>query len=98
MENPTYPAWKQALIYGVYLSIALIILSLIFYVSNLYTESWSAYFSYAVILGGVIISAVQYRNKVLNGFISYGKSVSVGFLTGLFAAIILQFLLSFFCK
>jgi hypothetical protein len=88
MENPNYPAWKHAMLYGLYLSIALIILSLIFYILDLYAESWVGFIGYAFLLTGVIISALHYRNKYMNGFIPYGKSVTVGFLTGLFASII----------
>jgi len=88
MENPTYPAWKHAMLNGVYLAVALIILSLLFYILDLFTESWTGFIAYAVLLAGVVLSSVQYRNKHLGGFISYGQSVSVGFLTGLFAGII----------
>ena len=88
MENSDYPVWKHSLVYGLYLSVALIILSLLFYVLDLYTETWTGYIAYAFILAGVVISSVHYRNKYLGGYIQYGKSVSVGFLTGLFSAIV----------
>ena len=89
MENPTYPVGKHAIIYGLYLSVALIILSLISYVLDLYKYSWAGYIGYAFLLVGVAVSSIHYRNKYIGGFIAYGKSVSVGFLTGLFASVVL---------
>ncbi len=88
MENQQYPMWKHSLMYGIYLGVILIILSLVFYILDLHGENWTGYINYVFILGGVILASVTYRDKYLNGFISYGQSFSVGFLTGLFAAII----------
>ena len=88
MENQQYPSWKHSLMYGIYLGVVLIILSLVFYILDLQAVNWTAYVNYVFILGGVILASVTYRDKYLNGFISYGQSFSVGFLTGVFAAII----------
>lgn len=88
MEDQQYPMWKHSLMYGIYLGVVLIILSLVFYILDLHAETWTAYISYAFIFGGVVLASVTYRDKYLGGFISYGQSFSAGFLTGLFAAII----------
>jgi len=88
MENQSYPAWKHAITYGIYLGIALIILSLLFYVFDLYTENWTSYITYAVLLGGVVISSIFYRDKHLGGFITFKQSFIVGFYTAIFAGII----------
>lgn len=88
MENSNYPVWKHALLYGLYIGIALIILSLLFYVTDLFRHNWVGYINYAVLLVGVVFASITYRDKYLNGFIPYGKSVSVGFLSGLFASVI----------
>jgi hypothetical protein len=88
MENQNYPAWKHALLYGVYLGAAIIIISLLFYVLNLYTENWINYIIYVVLLGGVVYSALTYRDKHLNGFITFGQSFMIGFFTVLFAAVV----------
>lgn len=88
MENQDNPAWKHAFLYGVYISGVLIILSLVFYLLELYTEKWPGYISYAILLGGIILSSVAFRDKYLKGFITFNKSFSVGFYTGLFSAII----------
>jgi hypothetical protein len=88
MENQNYPAWKHALLYGVYLGAAMIIISLLFYVLNLYTENWTNYIIYVVLLGGIVYSALTFRDKHLNGFITFGQSFMIGFFTVLFAAVI----------
>ena len=88
MENNTYPKWKHALMNGIYVGIALIIISLIFYVADVYTAKWPGFISYAVLFAGIGYSIYLYRDNHLNGFITYGEGVSLGFLTGLFAAIL----------
>ncbi|OQX77233.1 MAG: hypothetical protein B6D61_07515 [Bacteroidetes bacterium 4484_249] len=88
MENQNYPVSKHAFYYGIYTGLGLIVISLIFYLLDLYGEKWTSYISYLILLSGITLSSLSYRNNRLNGFITYGNSVSVGFLTGLFAAII----------
>ncbi len=87
MENQPYPASKHALVYGAYVTAALIVLSLAFYVLDLYGQTWTGYISYAVLLIGVVIASYHYRDNHLGGFITYGQSFMTGFLTALFAAI-----------
>jgi hypothetical protein len=88
MENQNYPAWKHAITYGIYLGIALIIMSLLFYVFDLYTANWTSYITYAVLLGGIVVSAIYYRDKHLGGYITFKQSFLVGFYTALFAGLI----------
>lgn len=89
MENQSYPASKHSLIFGVYISIVLIVLTLFFYVLNLHTERWTGYIGYIFLLGGIIYASLQYRDKRLGGFATYGQSFSAGFMAGLYASIIL---------
>ena len=89
MENQSYPVAKHSLMYGVYTSVLLIILSLVFYVLDLQAASWPVYISYAGLLGGIVITSLHYRDNRMNGFATYGQSFSSGFLAGLFASIIL---------
>ena len=88
MENNHYPVWKQALNFGLILSLAMILLSLLWYILDLSTNKAVGYVGYAVLLAGIIISEINYRDRKLGGYITYGKSLSTGFLTGLFASII----------
>ncbi|MEZ5195054.1 MAG: DUF4199 domain-containing protein [Bacteroidales bacterium] len=79
MENENYPIWKHSFLYGIYLGVALIIVSLIFYILGLYGEQWTGYISYVVLLAGIIMTSIAYRNKYLGGFITFGQSFSVAF-------------------
>ncbi len=96
MENKKYPSWKFALTYGLYIGVALIVLSLIFYLLDLHTEKWTSYLSYVILLLGILLAQMHYRDKHLDGYITFGQSFSVGFLTGLFASIIAAIFSFFF--
>jgi hypothetical protein len=96
MENKKYPSWKFALTYGLYIGIALIILSLIFYLLDLQAEKWTSYITYVVLLLGILLAQMHYRDKHLDGYFTFGQSFSVGFLTGLFASIIAAIFSFFF--
>ncbi|MFU8842985.1 MAG: DUF4199 domain-containing protein [Bacteroidales bacterium] len=90
MENQTNPVWKHTFQSGIFLGIALIILSLLFYVLDMHTQRWTGFISYGALLIGIIYASVTYRDKFKNGLITYGQSFSTGFYTGLFAAVIIS--------
>ena len=96
MENKKYPSWKFALTYGLYIGAGLIVLTLIFYLIDLHTEKWTSYISYVILLLGILLAQMHYRDKHLDGYITFGQSFSVGFLTGLFASIIAAVFAVFF--
>lgn len=79
---------KVALTNGLYMGIALIVISLILYLLGLNAESYAPYFSYAVMIGLTIVFVLQWRNKYNDGYISYSSAFGNGFLTILFGAII----------
>lgn len=96
MEKQSYPVSKHSFIYAIYISVALIILTLVFYVLDLYAETWPGYISYAVLLAGVVMASIHYRDKRLGGYATYGQSFSSGFMAGLFAAIIMAIFTFFY--
>ncbi len=73
---------------GVYLGLALIIFTLLVYLINIDLQSPIKYISYVIMIAGLTISIVTFRNNQMDGYITYGKAFSVGFYTGLFASII----------
>ncbi|MCF8365984.1 MAG: DUF4199 domain-containing protein [Bacteroidales bacterium] len=79
---------KVALINGVYMGIALIVVSLILYLLGLNSESYAQYFSYVVMIVLTVVFVLQWRNKYNGGYISYSSAFGNGFLTILFGAII----------
>ncbi|MFW5793054.1 MAG: DUF4199 domain-containing protein [Bacteroidota bacterium] len=78
---------KPALQYGLILAFGLILISLIFYLTGNATSRYAGWISYPVIIAVLIIGIIKYRNEVNDGYISYGKSLGLGTLIGLFAGI-----------
>ena len=89
MEQKNVPASKGALNYGILLSIALIIYSLLLFVLGLDSHPWLNYLSYIIMIVGIYLATVNFRNKYQDGLISYGKAVGVGFFTVLVASVIM---------
>ncbi len=81
----------SALTYGAYLGLALIVISVLLYLTNLSFESWAAWISYAVMGAGIYFASVKYRNEVLGGVISYGGALGFGVLVAVFAGVISSF-------
>jgi len=88
----------HSIIYGVGTGIALIVLSLILYVTNLYMNEVLRYAAYVILIAGMVIAALQYRKNQLKGFMTYGQAFSVSFLTGLFATIVSIIFFFFYLK
>ncbi len=74
--------------YGVIISLAIIVLSLILFLLNLDQNKPLQFLSYAVLIAGIVLSQLNYRNKYSNGFIEYGQAFMVGMVTSLVLAII----------
>ncbi|MDT8394670.1 MAG: DUF4199 domain-containing protein [Bacteroidales bacterium] len=81
-------AGKAALTYGLILGAVLIVLHLILFLLNIHKGTTGFIITLAVIIAGITMATLDYRNKKWNGFITYGKVVKIGFVTMLFAAII----------
>ena len=81
-------AFMPSLMPGIYLGFALIIYTLVLFILDIDMESPLKYGSYVIMAIGLYMSIITFRDKQLDGFISYGKAFSAGFYTGLFASII----------
>ncbi|MBS4012999.1 MAG: DUF4199 domain-containing protein [Bacteroidetes bacterium] len=90
MENETKQQGmlKPALQYGLILSLALIMLSLIFYLIGEGTNKWASWLSYPLFIGILVFSIIKHRDEENDGFITYGKSLGFGTLIGVFTGII----------
>jgi hypothetical protein len=82
-------AFMPSLISGLLLGIVLIVYSLILYITELNENVWLASISYVLTAVVLFFAITNFRDKDQNGFLSYGKGVSVGTLTGLFASFLL---------
>ena len=80
--------WKSAMIYGLYLGIGLVLYSVILYVTGQNTNTTLGYISILLSTVGIVLAQIYYRNRELNGVISFGQAVGFGVSTILFAGII----------
>lgn len=88
MEEKKPSAGKSALYYGLLLAVALIIVHLVLYIADFHKSTGGFVISMLVLAAGIVVASLDYRNKKLGGFISYGQAVKIGFLTVLFASFI----------
>jgi hypothetical protein len=88
-ENPV-SLWKSSLNYGLYLGIALILVSLLYYATNNTHAGSAQWIGYGVMIAGVIIAQLQFRKK-MGDILDYGQAVGIGILTMLFASVITGF-------
>jgi hypothetical protein len=84
--------------WGIILAAVVIVFSLIIFLLDVDRQSWINYFSYVIIIAGIIIAQTTYKNKHLGGFISYGKAFTVGFVMMIYAGIIIAIWTFIFVK
>jgi len=75
---------NNAFKYGLYTSAAYIVVSLMLYILDLTTVTWLNYVIYLIMIAGIVLAMLNYRNKLNGGFIQFGDA----FLTGLYISII----------
>jgi hypothetical protein len=88
MENKP-SAFVTSIGYGVIISLAIVVLSLILYLLNLDKGSGLEWLSYVILIAGLWLAQLNYRNKYLGGFITYGQAFSVGMWISLIVGIIM---------
>lgn len=81
-------AGQSALYYGLLFGVAMILMHLILFLTDMQQSTFGIVVSVIVMLAGIVLAQLDYRNKKWNGYIAYGKAFKIGFLTMLFAAII----------
>ncbi|MFA4851895.1 MAG: DUF4199 domain-containing protein [Bacteroidales bacterium] len=89
---------RNAINYGVLLGIVLIIADLLFYMLNVSTDSIFRYLNFVLIIVGLTVGILNYRNQINEGIISYEKSLGSGVLIGLFASVIVAIYMVIFLK
>jgi hypothetical protein len=91
MENTKKPMLKSAMNAGALVGLGLIAFSMLLYILGLSTSQTAGYFGYAVLIAGIIISGIHYRDKENGGILKYGNALGYGVLVTLFASVILAF-------
>lgn len=92
MEEKKGIMLKNAMTYGLYIGLALIVVHLMQYLMDVYQPPfWVNIINYLIMIVGIVLGTIRVREQELNGFISYGKALGHGVLIGLCASIILGF-------
>ncbi len=91
MEEKSTSVWKISMNYGAILGLVLIIYSVILYVFDLTTSTPAGLGRTVFLIAGLIMGMKAYRDKVLNGNMSYGQALGFGVLMALFASVLLGF-------
>ncbi|MFH2144116.1 MAG: DUF4199 domain-containing protein [Bacteroidota bacterium] len=94
MENSPSSLFKDSIKYGIILGLISIILSVLIYVFDLVTISlWSGaivgLLTLIVYFIAILILIKNYRDKILGGFLKYGRGLAFGTITGIYAAILI---------
>ncbi len=91
MDNQPNSVSKAAMTYGLYLGIALVLNTVIFYVVGKPFAEVSGYLSYAIIIGGIGWAMKSYSQANPEEGMPYNRALGLGTLQSLFASIILGF-------
>ncbi len=79
---------KPAINHALIISAALIILTLVMYLTDNMQSRTGSWVSYAILIGGIVYALINYRNETLGGYISYGRVVGYSVVLGLFIGIV----------
>jgi hypothetical protein len=91
MEDQSNSVNHMAMSYGLYMGLALILNSVVFYVMGSPFAPASAYISYAIIIASIAWSMKTYKENNSEAGVSYGRALGLGTLQSLFASMILAF-------
>jgi len=90
MENKP-SLFQHTMTWGAITGIVLIVYSLILYLAHQTYNQALGFLSYVLLIAGIIIGSIAYRDKVLGGFISYKDAFVTGLLITIFAGILSSF-------
>lgn len=88
METKSRSLFSNSLIYGLLTAAISIVFSVLMYLFDTPYDSPLMYFSFAILLAGMIYGTLTYRNNFLGGNISFGKAFISGFLIVLISALV----------
>jgi hypothetical protein len=90
MENKP-SLFQHTMTWGAITGIILIVYSLVLYLAHQTYNQALGFLSYILLIAGIIIGSIAYRDKVLGGFISYKDAFVTGLLITIFAGILSSF-------
>ena len=87
METKPNTLFKNALFYGLLTAVISIVFSVFTYILDVPFKNPVMYFSFVILLAGIIYGTLQYRNVSLGGYITFGNAFLSGFLIVFIASI-----------
>ena len=96
MENKS--TFLPALQFGLLTGVAMVVYTLVLFLSGVDTHSSWNLISYLLFIGGLFWGISSIRDKQLEGVMSYGKAFGTGFWITLFVAIVLAIFAYFYLK
>ena len=91
MENQSNSVTPMAMSYGLYMGLALILNSVIFYVMGSPFAPAGGYISWVIIIAGIAWAMKTFKEEHLEAGFPYGRALGLGTLQSLFASLILAF-------
>lgn len=89
-ENKQPSLLKSTINYGAMLGLALVIVTLLAWMFDILLKPGFSYVGYALIIIGIVLATINFRDQEQGGSITYGRALGVGFLTTLFAGIVIS--------
>ncbi len=91
MEDKNSNPLKHAMTYGAIIGLILVVYSVLLYLTGLTFNKGMGLIQYIVLIGGIYLGTKAYRDKVLGGYIKYGKALMFGLIISVFVGIITIF-------
>lgn len=88
METKPRSLFNNALIYGLLTAALSIAFSIVTYALDVPFKSPIMYLSFIFLLAGIVYGTMQYRDKTLGGYISFGKAFQSAFLILVIAVVL----------
>jgi len=91
MENQSNSVNHMAMSYGLYMGLALILNSVIFYVMGSPFSQISGYISWVILIAGIALAMRTFKLNNDAAGVNYGQALGLGTLQSLYAALIMAF-------
>lgn len=91
MEKQSHSVTKEAMNYGLYMGLALVLNSVVFYVMGKPFSEGTVYLSYAIVIGCLCWGIWSFREYSGDLGLPYGRALGFGTLLSLFASLIVAF-------
>ncbi|MFH1159787.1 MAG: DUF4199 domain-containing protein [bacterium] len=89
MEEKKKSVAMHGITYGAITAVVVIVVSLLLYILDQNLNRSVNWITFLFLIAGIVWGQFEYRNKVLGGYIAYGKAFSAGFMIALFSGIFL---------